>query len=306
MATRTQIDPVSVVDRTAIRRVAAAVDPHPEGRDAVALGTALATAAGAEMVLLAIDPDLLLVVPGVDSRGMRRETEGLLGQTRDALAPGARTKVAADFSVSRGLKRLVKRERCDLLVVGSSRHAPDGEVRIGHVTRQLFDQLACPVVIAPRGLDHAGGLKLRRIAVGFDNGPEANGALATAAGIAHSCDAELIVRGVVDDRLPRLGWARLAEPFGEAWREIMDEEAERLRSAIVAATDALGIEATIQMRRGKTATALLNLSDEVDLLVIGSRRWGPLARLVLGGTGEALVHGARCSLMVVPRPPGRR
>jgi nucleotide-binding universal stress UspA family protein len=39
-----------------------------------------------------------------------------------------------------------------------------------------------------------------------------------------------------------------------------------------------------------------------DLLVIGSRRWGALAGLLLGGTGEALAHGAYCSLLFVPRP----
>jgi nucleotide-binding universal stress UspA family protein len=27
-----------------------------------------------------------------------------------------------------------------------------------------------------------------------------------------------------------------------------------------------------------------------------------MARLLLGGTGEALVHGAQCSLLIVPRP----
>jgi hypothetical protein len=40
------------------------------------------------------------------------------------------------------------------------------------------------------------------------------------------------------------------------------------------------------------ADSLRELSGDVDLLVIGSRRWGPMARLLLGGTGEALVHGA--------------
>jgi nucleotide-binding universal stress UspA family protein len=49
-------------------------------------------------------------------------------------------------------------------------------------------------------------------------------------------------------------------------------------------------------------TLLDELSDEVDLLVIGSRRWGPLTRVLLSGTGEALMHGARSSIMVVPRP----
>ena len=47
---------------------------------------------------------------------------------------------------------------------------------------------------------------------------------------------------------------------------------------------------------------LLKLSGELDLLVIGSRRWGAVARLMLGSTGEALMHGARCPVLVVPRP----
>ncbi|HEY6522837.1 MAG TPA: hypothetical protein VIY10_03655 [Solirubrobacteraceae bacterium] len=37
------------------------------------------------------------------------------------------------------------------------------------------------------------------------------------------------------------------------------------------------------------------------LEVIGSRRWGPLARLLLGGTGGAR-RGAHCSLLIAPRP----
>lgn len=212
-----------------------------------------------------------------------------------------------DFSVSRGLKRLAARERCDLLVVGSSRRAAEGQVRIGHGTRQLFDQLACPVAIAPRGLSRHGEMNLRRVAVGFDGGAEASAALTLAAEIALGCDAELVVRGVVDDRLPSFGWPQPGiGMFRLAWRETMDEEVERLRSRIQSATDRLGVPATVQLRRGRPSHSLLELSGESDLLVIGSRRWGPVTRLVLGGTGESLAHGARCSLLVVPRPGGRR
>jgi nucleotide-binding universal stress UspA family protein len=58
----------------------------------------------------------------------------------------------------------------------------------------------------------------------------------------------------------------------------------------------------VEVRRGRPAALLDQLSVEVDLLVLGSRRWGPLTRVLLGGTGEALMHGARSSVMVVPRP----
>jgi nucleotide-binding universal stress UspA family protein len=54
--------------------------------------------------------------------------------------------------------------------------------------------------------------------------------------------------------------------------------------------------------RGRPADRLLELCADVDLLVIGSRRWGAVARLMLGSTGEALMHDASCPVLVVPRP----
>ena len=41
--------------------------------------------------------------------------------------------------------------------------------------------------------------------------------------------------------------------------------------------------------------------DELDLLIVGSRGYGPLRRLVLGSTSCHLQRHARCSLVVVPR-----
>ena len=51
----------------------------------------------------------------------------------------------------------------------------------------------------------------------------------------------------------------------------------------------------------RPAHALLELGADVDLLVIGSRRWGAVARLLLGSTGEVLMHDAACPVIVVPR-----
>ncbi len=88
----------------------------------------------------------------------------------------------------------------------------------------------------------------------------------------------------------------------ESWIEVMDEEAKALEGQIETAVSELKVEASVEVTRGRSAHALRELSAELDLLVIGSRRWGPLARLLLGGTGEGLVHGSRCSLLLVPRP----
>ena len=68
------------------------------------------------------------------------------------------------------------------------------------------------------------------------------------------------------------------------------------------AAEATSAAAEVEVARGRPADRLAELGDKVDLLVIGSRRWGATARVLLGSTGEALMHDARCPIMVVPRP----
>jgi hypothetical protein len=40
---------------------------------------------------------------------------------------------------------------------------------------------------------------------------------------------------------------------------------------------------------------------QLDILVVGSRGYGPVRRLVLGSTADYLERHARCSLLVLPR-----
>lgn len=286
-----------------LARAAAAVDLNAEGRDAVVLATALAEATGAELMLVTIEPDLALVVPGVPRERMRQETEEMLRRTRNELAPGARMQIDRDLSAARGLHRLVHTHHRDLLVLGSGGHGEPGRVTLGHVTRQLLDDLPCALAIAPRGLHAQQRLELRRIAVGFDGGDESRAALATAAAIAAGAGAQLLVRAVVDDRVPALGWPNVwMGTILNSWEQLMEDEERAIRSEAESALAELAVEAEVQVARARPGVSLMALSGEVDLMVIGSRRWGPLARLVLGGTGERLAHGAHCPLLVVPRP----
>jgi nucleotide-binding universal stress UspA family protein len=288
-----------------IDRIAAAVDPYPEGDDAAVLGTAIARATGADLLLVAIEPDLPLVIPGVSWRRMRRETETMLGRTRESFAPDARRAIDTDLSIARGIRRVVAAEHRQLVACGSSRHGELGVVSLGRTTRQLLDHAPWSLAIAPRGLSARGELTIRRIGVGFDGGAEARAALSAAAGIAAGSGAELVIRGVVDDRIPALAWSGLwTGPIQQSWDEAMDAEVKDLTEEMDRASLSLPTPGNAEVRRGRPATLLRELSDDVDLLVIGSRRWGPMAHLLLGGTGESLVRGARCSLLIVPRPLG--
>jgi nucleotide-binding universal stress UspA family protein len=52
---------------------------------------------------------------------------------------------------------------------------------------------------------------------------------------------------------------------------------------------------------GLVGEELAAFGDSVDLLVVGSRNYGPVLRLVLGSTSDFLERHARCSLLVLPR-----
>jgi nucleotide-binding universal stress UspA family protein len=294
----------AVSGRPTIKRIAVGVDGYPEGRDAVALGFALARVTTAELMLVAVHSDPLVVLPeGMNWTSLEQQAKATLNAARDSLAPGARIDVETDLSVPRALQRVVRREHRDLLVVGSSRHATDGRVRIGKRTRQLLCHFECPLAVAPRGLRDHPDLQFQRIGVGYDGEPEAETALALAGSIALAAGAELRVRAVVDDRMPPVGWPAMATgALLKTWEQAVEEQMASLQVDGQTLGRATGADARVEATRGRPADALLELSEDVDLLVIGSRRWGPASRLLLGSTGEAVMHDARCPVLAVPRP----
>lgn len=305
--------------KKSITRIAAGVDGGPRGLDAVVLGESIAAATGAELMLVTVHSEPLVVLPEqMNWESMEREAQEMLRRTRRELAPSARTRVMTDLFLARALDRVVRHERRDLVVVGSSMRGSEGRVRIGNRTRQLLDHGSCAVAVAPAGLRERGWERITRVGVGFDGGPESRAALRVAAEIARSAEAELHVQGVVDDRIHSLAWSRMATgavigpDFGwpatgsdrttAEWDRVISDTAELLRGELVEAVQETGTTALTDVREGRPATVLLDLSEQIDLLVIGSRRWGTFSRLILGSTGEALLHDSNCAVLVVPRP----
>jgi len=52
---------------------------------------------------------------------------------------------------------------------------------------------------------------------------------------------------------------------------------------------------------GDPAGELVAATEDLDLLVLGSRRWGPVHRLALGSTSERVIRHAACPVLVPPR-----
>ena len=284
------------------KHVVAGCDGSPEGRDAVALGAAIASATGARMSLLAVFPTSFFPVPGItDRRTVRAEAIRNLRHDRELLAPEAITHAVADNSVPRALRHYAEHWHADLVVLGSSAAADEGRAAIGRRGRQLLYDAPFSLCVAARGVrsrEHP----LGRIGVGFDGSPEADAALGVASGLAQAVAGQLTVRRVLEDRVPLLR--------GEDWFRVIDWSHEAMweqgRRDVLAETEAaisrLGLGAEVSATVGDPGYELRRASELVDLLVVGSRRWGPLARLTAGGAGETLVSDAGCSVLIVPRP----
>jgi nucleotide-binding universal stress UspA family protein len=286
-----------------IAHIAVGVSAFAEGQDAAALGAALAHATGADLMLIAVVSNPLILPPtGISWKSLRKQAEAGLAQIRDHVMPDARVTVRTDISVARALRSVVARQHRDLLVVGSSHKAPEGSVRIGKRARQLIGYAGCSLAIAPCGMHNKTDIPLRRIGVGYDGGPESEAALSLAASIALTARARLHICAVVDDRAKSARWSPGAAPAPHPEPDDrVRAELELLRERALTAAHPLDPSAQVDVRRGRPADALLDLCADVDLLVIGSRRWGAVARVLLGSTGESLAYHATCPILIVPR-----
>jgi nucleotide-binding universal stress UspA family protein len=191
------------------------------------------------------------------------------------------------------------------LVVGSSRSAPTGHVAIGRHGRQLLYDAPFALALAARDL-HEHGMRLGAVAIGYDGGPEAEAALSAAADLARAADARLVVRRVVEDRVPVLSgdaWITMADwSHQQMWETARKNALGQTQEALAEFAPRSEVSATV----GDPGSEMRAPSQAVDLVVVGSRRWGPVARLVTGGVGETLVRDASCSILIVPRPPASR
>jgi nucleotide-binding universal stress UspA family protein len=219
-------------------------------------------------------------------------------------APGPRVPVSTTVVASAGfparaLHDLAEHQEASLLVLGSSRRGPVGRVLPGAVTDRLLHGAPCPVAVAPGGFsfeDAADGPRL--IGVAFTDTPDGRAALARACVLA--APARGLVRVLtVSEPLDPLIVGALDATALEYVRSARDDTAatvlRRGLDAVSADRSAGG-----EILTGLPADALAAASDDLDLLVCGSRGYGPVRTLLLGGTSRALVRKAACPVLVIP------
>jgi nucleotide-binding universal stress UspA family protein len=268
------------------------VEGRTGGHDAIALAQRLVDESG-RLTLVHVRSGLLhplrAVTPALAAE-QSEDSERLLAAERDEAGVQAELVSVLAGRPGAGLHEQAEAQAADLIVVGSSSRGLVGRAMLGNDTRAALNGAPCAVAIAARGYaEHP--FPLAKIGVAYNGSAEAEEALATARRLAAPDRAELSALEVVS--IPSYAFTGLVPPaFGETVDIMLDEANERM-----GALDGVSARAVY----GLPGEELALFSDELDLLIVGSRGYGPVRRLVLGSTSEYLERHARSSVLVLPR-----
>jgi nucleotide-binding universal stress UspA family protein len=277
-------------------------DGSEHGCDALALGRALSATLSARLVVvIAYTPEQWLWAPGTADPMDRDERERVVAQAEAAFSGGDRVefRTVASPSAAGALHAEAEREQAQIIVVGSSHRGVMGRMLLGTVTQEVLDAAPCAVAVAPRGLAANPEIRFSRVGVGFDDTPAAHDALAVARSFAACARAELRLAWAAHLATRALPLAFTSYMNPDYFEDVRAEVEDRLERAAAPIREDVTVRAEIVP--GPTTAALVKQSERLDLLVLGSRGYGPLTRVLLGSVSRLVVNDARCPVLVVPR-----
>jgi len=200
-------------------------------------------------------------------------------------------------SPAEGLHRLAEDQRAALLAVGVTHRGALGRLVPGSVGEHLLHGAPCPVAVVPADFTEG---PVRTVAVAYDDSEESKAALRAGEDLARRLGARLLVVGVCEASMTYAATPDVPYMTGE----LLDELEQRMKQDIQQVVDALPSEVDTDVRvltgpAGRTLVAACQ--DEVDLLVTGSRGYGPARSVLLGSVSRHVIDHAPCPVIVVPR-----
>jgi nucleotide-binding universal stress UspA family protein len=96
----------------------------------------------------------------------------------------------------------------------------------------------------------------------------------------------------------------LAGDVGYDLDALRQEVEQHVRDSLAEAAATLPAGTETVLRSGDAAQALIERTEQLDLLVTGSRGYGPLRSVLVGGVSGKLIRDAHCPVIVVPRGAG--
>ena len=213
---------------------------------------------------------------------------------------GENVRITSEMPNDPPVPLLVDRSRrARMLVLGCSGAGGFTGMLAGSTTVAVSAHAECPVVVV-RGRDVGEG----PVVAGVDGSAIGDRALGMAFDEASRRDALLVaVHSWSDDEFT--GYYGTL-PLAVDWDEIEADE-QRLLAERLAGWQEKYPEVTVErvVVRDRPRHQLLEWSGRAQLVVVGSRGRGGFKGLLLGSTGQALIHHAQCPVMIVRPGPAR-
>jgi nucleotide-binding universal stress UspA family protein len=265
------------------------------GRDGIVLASQLASMCDAELTIVSPYHPLLSTVPSdVAELRARGEVAALLG---DRAPTGIKWHWSNASWPIHALHGIAEYEQAQAIVFGA---APERlERRRLEVMERMVHGAPCAVVVAPAGYADREHGEIRRIGVGFVDTPEARQALELGSEFAHRPGVE--VRAIAGASLSPalLGYVSMSPLLPSVQQEIREETEAALARAVgdIGGESPMGLE----VQAGDPSHLLVSASSELDLLILGSRAYGPLRHALLGSVSAEVMRGSLCPVLVLPR-----
>jgi nucleotide-binding universal stress UspA family protein len=281
------------------------VDETERSRDAIALGQQLALALPGE--LIAVYVHTLEELDALMSGHHPDEVERLVAE--HAAAKHAKVRALARemgvsdvqlrqaTSATAGLYDQAVGSDAALVALGSSSRSGFGRVLPGGTAERLLSGSPVPVAVAPNGYANREP-RVAVVGVGFDESPESRQAVRWAADLTDRTGASLQLLAV---NAPLAFGSTGVGPWGiqtvnQVLAKELQSETEHLAEALSA-----DLDVDSHLFRGPPAKVLVERSQQLDLLVLGSRRYGPVKSVLLGSVSSYVLRNAHCPVLVVPR-----
>lgn len=230
--------------------------------------------------------------------GVRELVDGTLTEAeRRARRTGPGVEIARDVAVGDPSEVLVIASRtASLAVVGSHGHNAVGRLLLGSTAGQLAAHGRCPVLVV-RGRPAPGGPVLLAVDDAPASAPAVRFALAEAGLRGAALTAVHVCRPGSADAYD----GPADPPFVTYDRRHLRDHAEHVLDGALAGHENRYPDVVVRRRPvvGRVRHTLIESSADAQLLVVGARGRGGFAGLLLGSVSQAVLHHARCPVVVV-------
>jgi nucleotide-binding universal stress UspA family protein len=273
--------------------------------DALALGIGWAGQLGTPPVVVTVYPGPAPISPGrVDAEWVadrRAEAENLLDEARGlATETNVEFRAVGSGSASHGLHDVAEELEASLIVLGSPQR-PQPPLLTATTGDRVIAGAPCPVSIPPRGWRERPARGLNRIGVAFVPTPDGREALRIAAVFARRVKAQLHVVTVVAEEAEVMSY-RIGQDAEQRYVSAAQEEFQRaIEDTIAELAPDLTASGEVLVG-GDIVETLVGLGDTAfQALFMGSRGYGPIRRVLLGGVSARLMRQLDVPAVVVPR-----